>query len=611
MGNGVGKLPAEALESPLSTFRYLETLCKQGYFIENPTDYEVAVREAIRMGQLDILEILLASGNVKNLQHYPLHTAIQHGQIDVLELLVSAGFDVAYTSNLEQGMTSLHVAANIRGNKLAASCAAYIACRGGVRLAKFRTSEGYTAFHMAALKGNVMFLEHVLPCYSQSDITQILKMPSREGHLARALAHERGDRDVTSLMDAYTYGTTAASGNTNPRAATGPVNEARMMQVWEAFFENAMKRMISMESNGCELLMVDPDGMSTAMNNVRGHSMNVAKDVPLDRWEWGDDRSSGGGTLTDSEPAAPGSRYRSQYNIRKNGSSSSIEATFDRGNGLGSSSVISKLNDKKIIEQEIQSLVMHWFAPCLVYDSSSGTDQYYMLNRSGNGESMWLAQWLYETYHRYNQNSVQPTPTKLQLAEITNARLPRMVIEAIKLGWVTYFDRVSNSCMWLNVHSWAVQWVLPLGGDPLLAATGIRSEASVEEEDIAADQSIAENWVMVVTEYEKDKAVVTLPAKMNEVKLDSKSFGNNSNKVPNEDNDIWSEWDADVLRSEQQNDPYYYNRITGDTSLDAPPNYHEINEKRGGWALICSEQSDWAYYWFHEGTSESVWCEVA
>ena len=81
--------------------------------------------------------------------------------------------------------------------------------------------------------------------------------------------------------------------------------------------------------------------------------------------------------------------------------------------------------------------------------------------------------------------------------------------------------------------------------------------------------------------------------------------------MPNEDNDIWSEWDADVLESEQQNDPYYYNRITGDTSLDAPPNYHEINEKRGGWALICSEQSDWAYYWFHEGTSESVWCEVA
>ena len=70
-------------------------------------------------------------------------------------------------------------------------------------------------------------------------------------------------------------------------------------------------------------------------------------------------------------------------------------------------------------------------------------------------------------------------------------------------------------------------------------------------------------------------------------------------------NDAWS-----TLAQKEEEEPYYYNRITGDVSHHTPPNYDEINRRRGGWSLVCSAESEWTYYWYHEETGESAWVEL-
>ena len=131
-------------------------------------------------------------------------------------------------------------------------------------------------------------------------------------------------------------------------------------------------------------------------------------------------------------------------------------------------------------------------------------------------------------------------------------------------------------------------------------------------EDVYADQSVAESWVLIVTEKEP---AATNKASENERELDSTNGGGDGN--------IWDiEWDSAVGRGGLQDNAnasaknaeqeYYYNRLSGETSYTAPPNYADINERRGGWALCCNEESDWAYssyYWFHHETGESAWVE--
>ena len=124
---------------PLAVFSSVERLCRQGHFMKNADDFSVAVGEAIRQSQLDILEILLPSGNSRLLEPHPLLTAATHGVLDAMEILFSAGFDVAAIG--DSGRTALHVCAAQKSID-SASCASFLTLKGGLRLCRFRSVEG-------------------------------------------------------------------------------------------------------------------------------------------------------------------------------------------------------------------------------------------------------------------------------------------------------------------------------------------------------------------------------------------------------------------------------------------------------------------------------------
>ena len=70
-------------------FRTIEKLCNRGYFASHTESYKDEFERAIRVSQLDNLEVLIKVGLTRDL--YPLHLAAKHGSIDSVELLVSAG----------------------------------------------------------------------------------------------------------------------------------------------------------------------------------------------------------------------------------------------------------------------------------------------------------------------------------------------------------------------------------------------------------------------------------------------------------------------------------------------------------------------------------------
>jgi len=569
MGNGASACYApQLLKSPHTAFKYVEDLCRSGHFHEtgNAKDYETAIASAIRACHMDVLEVLLISGNVRELEVPPIVTAVHAGQLDVLELLVSAGFDVAQTHD-PQCLTALHVAAKCR-NENAAACGAYLALRGKERLGRFRTIEGHTAFHTAVKKGNAMFLRYVLPCYSDQQVADLLSLPDREGKKARQLAVALGNAEVLQVLDDHSSG---LRGNQHSSLSLQlpqkrkPVDEARMMAVWETFFENAMKMMIGREVEEERAHAANaPRGKRQAASYGREYDLDLLENLDEeDQWAWSAS-SSGAKALVKDTPA-----------MRRQAAAEQAAAA--------------------------EAAVSFWFDHVMMHQSKVGSDLYWFVRKSDTEATVWLEEHIYNSYHLHGQLTVQPTPTK----ELIEARLPRLVLDSLRLGWVTYYDSLSNRCLWLNIHTWRCENTLPLGGDPMLGIAGLWDALQQEDvEEVVADTAVQDSWVLVVVEPKEDPFAPSLRGR----------GGAQAKGIDGSDQvfewDAWDEAVAEVGGVEADDVPYYYNRITGSTSLTSPPNYDEINERRGGWQLVCSEASQWAYYWYHRASGESVWVEV-
>jgi len=387
-------------------------------------------------------------------------------------------------------------------------------------------------------------------------------LPDREGKSPRQLAVALGNADILQVLDQYT-----SADREETRVALSlqmkqrkPVDEARMMAVWEAFFENATKMMLARE--------IQEERVNAANAPRRKHqsaSYGNSYDIDVldeldgdDQWAW--TASTAKAVVQDT----PASRRAAAA-----GKAASVEAA-----------------------------IMYWYDHVLMHQNRDGSDQYYFLRKSsGNGsEAVWLEDHIYASYHLHAQLTVQPTPTK----EITEARLPRLVLDSLKFGWVTYYDALSNRCLWLNVHTWRCENTLPLGGDPMLGPAGLWDALQdAVNEEVEADATVANSWVLVVKEPKDDPFSPSLNAQ-------AKSDGSDQTF----EWDAWDEAVQEVGGMGEWDQPYYYNRITAATSFTPPHNYDEINEKRGGWQLVCSEASERAYYWYHRASGESAWVEV-
>ena len=82
MGNGA-PVQGAAASSRGHDFATVESLARKGYFNQHHDEYCRALQQAIRMNELDVLEVLIPAGNTK--LALPLHMAASAGNVVLFE----------------------------------------------------------------------------------------------------------------------------------------------------------------------------------------------------------------------------------------------------------------------------------------------------------------------------------------------------------------------------------------------------------------------------------------------------------------------------------------------------------------------------------------------
>ena len=217
----------------------------------------------------------------------------------------------------------------------------------------------YTCFHIAAKKNNLLFFAHVLPCIKDIDqIHALLNMPDREGVSARQLAKQYKYEELLALMGSYTAGLGHQMGNAKEgkKKLKSAVDEKRMMQVWERFFENAARRMLGDELGNEQY--------------EQGNNQSPPL-APYDPW---DDPAYSGANHTGSTNSA-GCVVNS---YRKSSPSSNRSKQWSSDN-----------NDNDDPE-DIALAVKRYYEGVLCYESANQHSRtYYVLNQASGG-SAWL-----------------------------------------------------------------------------------------------------------------------------------------------------------------------------------------------------------------------------
>jgi len=206
-------------------------------------------------------------------------------------------------------------------------------------------------------------------------------------------------------------------------------------------------------------------------------------------------------------------------------------------------------------------LVKDWWSHVVVYEKSSC----YVIHKH-TGNSMWLSQF------------VKSRSSLLYSAkEFMNAP-PHNIIQATKLGWITYFDHITNRSLFLNVRSWECEQFLPIDASPRCTELGFSLKKSADGvEWVEPNPICSHSWVQVIV--------------------------NSAITVGSETPTSWDNWPAEVSSTA----PYYFwNRITGQKLYLEPKGCFD---HFSGWTL-CGEEGDLAnLFWHNPLTEESVWCE--
>jgi hypothetical protein len=179
------------------------------------------------------------------------------------------------------------------------------------------------------------------------------------------------------------------------------VDERRIMQVWERFFENAFKTFVE----ECDLddgLVVDHQGLRSL-----------------------EQRHRQGGA------AGPGS-----------------------GSDAGRAGKETKTHEETPIEVDAvlfywDELVSSWFDWILCFDESQ--QEYFVIHRY-EYNVMWLSEFL----EYYDDSWLAPTEA---------SGLPRTCYLACKDRWMQYYDPCANQCYWFEIYSGRCEHYLPLGQD--------------------------------------------------------------------------------------------------------------------------------------------------
>lgn len=619
----------------------VERLCRNCHFQDNFNEYKSSVQKAIDSDAIDMLEILIPAGNAKKLQ--PLHIACRLAKLESAELLLSAGFSCFLQDG--EGRTPLHLCSLSRS--LNSGLCATLLSLSGKKALTMRDSGGLTPLHLAAAQNNLHVIEALMN--NGADIT----ITSSAGKTPYQIAMESKNDEALQLLKQLVSnnnrgnsrkGITNASRmhNTASTKQQSQVEYDRIMQVWERFFENAFKRLgmdpdeldddtdrytsvCAQQSNmGTTSKSKTYKAHNTAGNynnyNSSGSSSSKAKSKgyhsaysstsnykypKYDNWTSEEKHSD---SLCADYPRAPG--YNSSSCAYSNNSYNNLNmysakdkrfskrneqvqyVPYDTYNSEYDSYEAPEYSSKSVaisskscrtehaytstknvsyrgtlsaVDDNIKAFEWFQWVVCYSEDSAAAQDNsenaYYVLNKY-TGETVWLSDHL----NRFLRSTLLPCEDWSDFELHMQLPLPTTLREIVTRGWLTYYERAENICKWISLPTKSVELHLPLGMGEDATELEALSLSACEADTLwyAADQTCAAAWVLVVCTDRSDA----------QYKADSDTEDDEENVVY-----------------------FYRNRVTGETSWEAPADWDKLLSSWGYWTLCCNEDSCEDLYW--------------
>jgi hypothetical protein len=210
--------------------------------------------------------------------------------------------------------------------------------------------------------------------------------------------------------------------------------------------------------------------------------------------------------------------------------------------------------------------------------------------------------------------------------------LPITLLELVLRGWLTYYDSCENLCKWINIPTKSFELTLPLGiGEPSSFLEQLNLSPSASDQLwYLPDQSCAYMWVVVIynccSSTMEDVVVVTNAFSDDDMEgcnassLDNSFYSKKASMnsscaiTATEHKDrstdehtiakatsTSSVWEQQPHQSMDGDVPaygiYYRNRITGESSWNAPVGWDYLVASWDDWTLCCNEESYDELYW--------------
>lgn len=486
MGNGAsvkfdssGVLNVKHSTSMNYNLAAVEKLCRNGYFQQNFSSLSQAVKLSIEKEALDVLEVLLTLDDARKTK--PLHFASLVGKLESVELLVSAGY--ACDISDEVGRTPLHLSCSNPSIE-SGLCTTFLSIRFKNAITAI-DNHGNTPLHSAVSNRNIHSVKALLD--NIHDPSLLLKKKDKSGRTAKDLASSLEYTDIWKLLSDREKNSRTGSGNSvaivrNPYDVTTgdqsqSVDQERIMQIWEKFFENAFKRFLHDDNdNDADYRSYESEYHSgeyqTTKKNKNQSSSNKAKNTVHNSKNVyasnsaDDKRSShtGRNTKRDSHKEySYHSNHKSSYwdeddeieNYDPDSKKTSMHAAaVDRPVRVTStqkSPPHESPSGRAAPAFDFHTSLLPWFDWVAAYDSNypDGTG-YYVIHRHSK-EMRWLQDHLHMT-------RTQLLHWQACVGQV-DSNQPRSLMEAVAGTWLPYYDRPTDQCCWINLSSVELQQV--------------------------------------------------------------------------------------------------------------------------------------------------------